>query len=268
MPHITFRNKEIFYRVSGKGTPVMLLHGFGEDSEIWKHQLTHLKESYKVIVPDLPGSGQSEMLEGKPSIEEYAEIINAIMEGAEVTNDSDYFTLIGHSMGGYIALAYARKYGDRLKALGLFHSSAFADNDEKISTRKKSIEFIKENGAAAFLKTSVPNLFADQTKENNPELVEELLISANRISAEALIQYTEAMINRKDTTAELADFSGAVLMIIGKYDAAIPLETSLKQCAIPAIASIHILQHSGHIGMWEETSLSNIYLANFLQSFA
>lgn len=270
MAEINFKNKRIFYRAEGKGKAVILLHGFGEDGNIWEPQFETLKKDHFVIVPDLPGSGQSQMLEGPCSLTDYAEVIKVIAEKEIVSRKKkshQSFALIGHSMGGYITLAFAKKYPDLLNSFGLFHSSAFADNEEKIATRKKGIEFIKKNGAEAFLKTSVPDLFAKRTREENPALIEKLLHIAYKISGEALIQYYETMIERPDTADVLASFSKPVLFIIGKQDPVIPLQASLQQCHIPSFSSIHILQNSAHVGMWEEESMSNIYLTNFLNAF-
>lgn len=168
-------------------------------------------------------------------------------------------------MGGYITLAFAEKYPELLNSFGLFHSSAYADSVQKIEIRKKAIEFISKKGAEEFLKTSIPNLFAEKTKQQRPELIERLLKIANKISSEALIQYYEAMIARPDRTSVLRSFSKPVLFIIGKYDTAVPMEDSLQQSHLPAVSSIHILQHSGHIGMWEEAPLSSVYLGDFLR---
>src|SRR5690606_2035738 len=144
MPVIQFKNKTIFYRKEGEGNPVMLVHGFGEDGTIWKHQVEKLKNHFLLIIPDLPGSGKSELLDGDCTIEDYAEVIRTIADTELLSNDQyQTFSLIGHSMGGYISLAFAKKYSHLLNSFGLFHSSAFADNGEKISAREKVIDFIE-----------------------------------------------------------------------------------------------------------------------------
>lgn len=267
MPDILFRNKKIFYRVKGQGKPVLLLHGFGEDGNIWNKQVTSLSKNFCLIIPDLPGSGQSEMLEGKCTMKDYAEVIKNIADESILKNKKEaQFSLIGHSMGGYITLAFAEKYPALLNSFGLFHSSVFADDEPKKTIRRKGIEFIKRNGSEEFLKTSIPNLFSEQTKKERPELITQLLTISKNISPEALTQYYEAMILRPDRTSVLKTFSNPVLIICGKYDTVVPLDLSLKQSQIPAVTFLHVLQHSGHVGMWEEDKLSSKYLLEFLRN--
>lgn len=269
MAYILFQNKKVFYREEGSGQPVMLLHGFGEDGNLWNHQVKSLSENYCLIIPDLPGSGQSEMLEGKCTIEDYSEVVKAIADKAifqQKNKNNLQFTLLGHSMGGYITLEFAQKYPELLNAFGLFHSSAFADDEAKKLTRRKGIQFIEKNGSEAFLKTSVPSLFSETTKKSKPQLITELLNIGKHISPQALIQYYEAMILRPDRTSVLESFSKPVLFVIGKYDNAVPLNVSLQQCHLPAVSTIHILQNSGHMGMWEEEKLASTYLKEFFDN--
>jgi pimeloyl-ACP methyl ester carboxylesterase len=218
-------------------------------------------------VPDLPGSGNSEMLDWECNLKDYADVVKAIAEETIFKNKiATQFCLIGHSMGGYITLAFAEKYPQLLNSFGLFHSSAFADTEQKILTRRKAIDFLKKNGTEAFLKTSIPNLFSEETRNEKPQLINQLFDLAKDIPAEALIQYYEAMIVRPDRTSVLKTFEKPVLFIIGKHDASVPLQVSLEQCYIPAISDVHILENSGHMGMWEEKDLSNSLLKDFLDN--
>jgi pimeloyl-ACP methyl ester carboxylesterase len=266
MPFIQFNHKKIFYRLEGEGKPVLFLHGFGENGNIWNGQINALKEKYLLIVPDLPGSGDSEILEGEVSLEDYAEVIKAIYDEV-ISKDQQEICMIGHSMGGYITLAFAEKYSNLLNSFGLFHSSAFADDADKISTRKKGIEFITKHGSDPFLKSSIPNLFSEQTKKEKPQLITQLFELAKNISPTALIQYYQAMMRRPNRVAVLESFKKPVLFIIGKNDQAVPLQSSLEQCSVPEISTVHILQNSGHMGMWEEEQSSNVYLLSFLKNF-
>jgi pimeloyl-ACP methyl ester carboxylesterase len=258
---ITYNHKNIYYRKYGSGKPVMLVHGFGEDGTIWNNQIAALQNHYLLLIPDLPGSGKSEMLtENNISIADYAEVLKAILAEEKISECS----MLGHSMGGYIALAFAEKYPEALNGLGLVHSTAYADTDLKITTRKKAIEFIQANGSQAFLKTSTPNLFFDKAK--NKTAIDNLIAEGENFSQAALVQYYNAMIGRKDTTAVLKNFGKPILFIIGQYDQAVPFADSMQQTYLPSYAFIHILRSSAHIGMLEETDKTNKILASFLQS--
>ena len=128
----SFQDKKIFYSVSGSGNPVMLIHGFGEDGTVWKNQVQHLENNYCVIVPDLPGSGKSELVDDM-SMEGMAACLKGLID-QEISDNASLkngISIIGHSMGGYITLALAEKYKELVNGFGLFHSSAFADSDEK-----------------------------------------------------------------------------------------------------------------------------------------
>jgi pimeloyl-ACP methyl ester carboxylesterase len=251
----------LHYALTGQGKPVILLHGFGEDGGVWSNLATELAKNYLVILPDIPGSGQSEILKGQDiGMEDYAESLHAILKNENI----EKCTLIGHSMGGYISLAFAQNYPQMLDAFGLFHSSAYADDDAKKETRKKGIEFIQQNGAVAFLNNMIPGLFADA--EKSKEDIAILLEKAKTFEAEALVQYYEAMIARPDRTEVLKKFQGPVLIILGRHDKAIPLEQGLKQSHLPNISHIHVLNDSGHMGMLEEPSKSLLKLAYFLSA--
>ena len=260
---ITYQSSRIFYRVAGKGKPIILIHGFGEDGEIWNEQVDHLKDNFRVIIPDIPGSGRSAIDSWQPTIgiEEHAEFIKAITDEEKIK----MCTIIGHSMGGYITLAFAEKYPEMLTAFGLVHSTAFADSEEKKLARLKSIEFIKSNGAYEFLKTSVPGLFMRHDGSQPSDTCIKILIEKSKsFTVEALAQYYQAMIDRPDRTAVLKNAGCPVLFIIGEYDMAVPFQQGLQQSYLPARSHINILRNSAHMGMLEETKKVNEILVEFL----
>ncbi|WP_276500490.1 alpha/beta fold hydrolase [Terrimonas pollutisoli] len=258
---IIVRDKKVFYRLFGKGQPVLLIHGFGEQGDVWQCQVDFLKDEFLLIVPDLPGSGRSDMVEDM-SMEGLAEIVKLIIDAEALGLP---LVMIGHSMGGYITLAFAKKFPEYLKAFGLFHSTAYADSEEKKATRKKGIEFINKNGAFTFLQSTTPNLFSAFTKEQRPELIDEFIRGLNNFSAPALVSYYEAMMDRQDTTDLLKTTSLPVLFVIGEHDNAIPFQDSLTLTHLPEKSYIHILHQSGHMGMLEETTKSNTILKEFLR---
>ena len=261
----TYQNSSIVYRTIGEGNIVVLLHGFAEDGDIWENQVNFLKDKFRLIIPDLPGSGRSELVQ-EADIETYAQIIKEIIatELADSPNRDETVSLIGHSMGGYITLAIAEKYPHYLNSFGLFHSSAFADSEEKKQVRTKAIDFINDNGANAFLKTSIPGLFTKEFVAAYPEKIDDLIDRGKSFSPQALVQYYKAMIARPDRTNVLKTFPKPILFIMGEFDNAIPLQSSLQQCYLPLQSHVHLLEHSAHMGMWEEADLSNQLLLKFL----
>ena len=256
---INYRDTLMRYSILGEGNVLVLLHGFGEDSTIWSETVYALSGTYKLIVPTIAGSGGSPVLKGEAiGMEIYADALHAILKDENVTQ----CTLIGHSMGGYIALAFAEKYPEMLRAFGLFHSSAYADDDSKKEVRKKAIEFIKDNGVDAFLKTSTPGLFMDI--EKSKDAINNLLERGKQFQSEALIQYYQAMIARPDRTHVLRSFEGPVLFMLGAHDKAVPFEQGLEQSHLPAQSHIFILRNSAHMGMLEEPEKCLLNLTDFL----
>jgi pimeloyl-ACP methyl ester carboxylesterase len=262
---IIFDNSRIYYRSIGNGSTVILIHGFGEDGEVWRNQIEFLKNSYQLVIPDLPGTGRSEMIEDM-SMEGMAEVIKTIIDKETPPNSSAKVAMIGHSMGGYIALAFAEKYDALLNSFGLFHSTAYADSEEKKQVRRKGIEFIEQHGAFEFLKTTTPNLFSQQTKDERPILIDEQISGMHNFSSLALVSYYNAMINRPDRRDILKKMNVPVLFVIGEHDNAVSPQDSLQQTHLPENSYIHILAASGHMGMLEEAEKCNRLLKIFLKS--
>ena len=254
-----YLGRPVSYSLHGKGQKLILLHGFGETASVWREIVNDLSKDYEVLVPDIPGSGDSPAIDDM-TMDGLATAVHALASSLGWKK----YVLIGHSMGGYISLAYADLFPAALNALGLFHSTAYADSEEKISTRKKGIQFIKDNGAAAFLRSTTANLFAPETKKQRPELIDRIVASGTGFSEEVLISYYEGMIQRPDRTHILSQVPYPVLIIMGKYDQAVPVKDNLQLCKLPKVAYIHTLFQSGHMGMLEETQRSISILRQFM----
>ena len=278
---VDFKGFSIFYTVTGDGPLVVLVHGFGETGNVWQGQVEVLKSRFRLIIPDLPGSGLSQFVDGA-GLDDYAAAIKMIVDtelASETKASSSYQTkksssnnnnnaakvaMIGHSMGGYITLAFAEKYPGFLHSFGLFHSTAIADNEEKIVARGKGIEFIKNNGPYAFIKKSTPNLFTKKFAISHPQKITALIEEAKHFTEAALVQYYECMISRPDRIHVLESFQQPVLIIAGEQDTNIPLQSLLQQCHLPLQSYFAILQQSAHMGMWEEKEKVDGILLDFL----
>jgi pimeloyl-ACP methyl ester carboxylesterase len=261
---IEFNGSPIYYRTSGEGEVVMFVHGFAEDSSIWNYHAGQLSNNYKVILPDLPGSGKTPAIgsgseSGYLSLEDCAQMLNRILEQEHAPT----CIMIGHSMGGYITLAFAEKYGQKLKGFGLFHSSAFADTEEKIETRRKAIKHINENGAEDFLRMTIPSMFAESAKETNRQSVDEIVERFTHFEPKVLTGFYHAMIDRPDRSHILKTFPKPILFIIGEEDNAVPLDASLRQCHLPVQSHVHILKSVGHMAMVEKQAETAQIVCNF-----
>lgn len=260
---IPYKNANLVYHVYGKGTPVILLHGFAETNTIWQKQSEFLSNYCMVIAPDLPGSGESDLFDTGDknlSIDEVAECIHSIINNESI----DQCILLGHSMGGYVVLSYAEKYGRRLKAFGLIHSTAFADSEEKKQNRKRGIEMMDAYGSRAFLKTTTPNLFTDAFRRQNTAVVNQMVEEGRRFKKENLQQYYHAMMQREDKVHVLTKSAVPVLFVLGIEDVAAPLSDVLRQVHEPEITYIHIIEHTGHMSMLETPKKLNRILKNFV----
>ncbi|MDQ2752348.1 MAG: alpha/beta hydrolase [Bacteroidota bacterium] len=259
------QNKRLSYQKEGTGFPVVFIHGFPEDGNVWKHQISFLKEKFTVIVPDLPGSGASAMLDETDSkevtITDYADCIFALLQHENIKD----CLVFGHSMGGYITLALVEKYPHVIRGFGLVHSTAFADSDEKKKIRRKSILTIGQYGSYAFIKSIVPGLFSAYFKQNYSAEIDTLMERGSNFQPAALQQYYTAMMLREDKTSVLKNTQLPVLFFMGKEDNAAPLHDVLQQAHLPSISYIYILEKSAHMGMWEEKEKVNKGLLDFIQ---
>lgn len=247
------------YTSTGTGETIVLIHGFGEDNRIWNQQVAYLQNNYHLLIPDLPGTGQSEIGNSELSVESMAALIKQMLDEEKIGQ----CIMLGHSMGGYVALAFAENYSERLLGLGLIHSTAYADSNEKKEARQKSIGFIQEHGAFEFIKTTIPNLFSKRFNEEQKPIVDELIEQGNQFTAETLIAYYTAMINRPNRSHILQKATVPVLFFIGEKDKAVSPTDALEQTALPAVCMVKLVPGIAHMGMLEATDELNSTIGEF-----
>jgi pimeloyl-ACP methyl ester carboxylesterase len=243
------------YSIRGHGPSIVLLHGFPFNSTIWDHFAEKLGDSFSVITPDLPGFGRSENIENNFSIEAVAKEVLAFIESAGL----DQPVLVGHSLGGYVALAMTALRPDLFSGLVLFHSTAYPDSEEKKQNRNKVLDFIAKNGVITFTSNFIQPLFADQSHPAI-EKVREIAIQAQE---DAVINYTKAMRDRPDRTSVLHDFPNRVLIISGERDGGISPQSVKEQAALSHSIDLAILEECAHMGMFEKEAETLIFLKQF-----
>jgi pimeloyl-ACP methyl ester carboxylesterase len=246
----------IFFRDEGKGFPVVLIHGFCETHQIWNSFSKKLSSHYRVISLDLPGFGMSPLLKEPFSIKDVATKVLTWLNASNIQNSF----VMGHSLGGYVTLAMVEQQPTVFNGFGLFHSTAFADSDEKKLSRNKVIEFVSNNGVAPFIESFIPPLFFDQHNPSIPEVVKLALTTKK----ETLLAYVQAMRDRPDRTNVLRSFTNPVLFISGEMDGVVSPESITQQSKLVTLPTVHVMKGVAHMGMFENENKSLELTRNFL----
>jgi pimeloyl-ACP methyl ester carboxylesterase len=225
------------------GASLVLLHGFCETSAIWDGIVNELSKSCEVIVIDLPGFGGSQELSAPTSIRQTAIQVHNFLGSINVNN---YF-VAGHSLGGYISLELADLYPSCILGIGLINSSAFADDEDKIKTRLKSIKFVEKRGVELFINSFVPQLFANKEEVH----ISTLKHIARKTPQQTLINYTHAMMQRKDMVSILAHWSRPFFFFAGTLDILVPIDKSRNHLDFISRDNFVESELCAHMGMYE-----------------
>lgn len=237
---------------------IVLLHGYLETSAVWENFTDLLKSEYRVITLDLPGNGLSGTHETINSMEFMADVVSCVLKHAGV----ETATIVGHSMGGYAALAFAEKYDTQTEKLCLFHSTPNADTDEKKQNREREINLIKEDKLQVILNVNVKNMFAKENEKKMADTIEMIKENATISDSTGIIACLRGMMERKDMNSFLSGFKKPLLFIFGKKDNYIPESVALELIEKFPEADSILLENSGHAGFFEEPQICANKLLN------
>jgi pimeloyl-ACP methyl ester carboxylesterase len=243
---IKYKNNKIRYSVSGKGKTVVFVHGFTESMEMWSAYEQKLSLSHKIICIDLPGHGQSENIDEVHTMPMMANVINVVLDRENIRK----CTIIGHSLGGYVSLAFAKLFPESLDALVLFHSSASKDTKEIKQNRDRLIEIVKAN-KLGFINDFIPSLFAPCNRKKYASTIKSIIKQSNRTPVSGIVAALKGMKQREDSRKLLENLNIPVLFIAGKQDSRIPMEKILPQIALPRQSHALLLESVGHMGFVE-----------------
>jgi len=249
----------IYYTRTGSGPAVVLLHGFPESGTLWKNVVEKLAPKATLIVPDLPGAGNS-ALTGHVSIDDMANLVKDVMDKEGI----DKAIIAGHSMGGYVALAFAERHTARVAGISLVHSTPVGDDEEKKVMRQKSIELIRKGGKRVFVTQMIPNLFSDDFKDKKPGIVQECIDEAMKMSEDGMINFYQAMIGRKDRVSILKDATYPLQWIIGHNDNIMPYRKILQHCYHSDVNFVTLYEQCGHMSMYEAPARLTDDLGDFI----
>ncbi|WP_075348815.1 alpha/beta fold hydrolase [Algoriphagus marinus] len=250
---------QIHFSETGKGQPVVFIHGFCEIGDMWEGIATALSDEFHVYYPDLPGFGRSPLEQDHMTLEEVAVMLEEWMDENKIKKPF----IIGHSLGGYVALALLELMGNQIKGIGLIHSTALADDEEKKQARNKTIAFLKKQGVEKFVTAFVPQLFTQKTSNLFEKEIILAVDQAKKSTLHGLIAFTHAMRDRKSRIAILEDFKGPKLMIAGTEDGAVKIEASRIQQHL--FTQYHELNGVGHMGQVERKDEVIEILRGFLK---
>lgn len=222
---IKFRQAEIFYSVIGEGEATVLLHGFLESSKIWQEFLPEFSGYAKIITIDLPGHGRSGCIEEVHSMELMATVVHEVLQAVGVKKAN----FIGHSMGGYVGLAFLEKYPELVNDFMLLNSTPQADTEEKKEIRDRSVQLVEKN-KRAYVSMAIKNLLSPNNTEKFSEEIQELIEVASEFPTSGITAALKGMKIRTNRTAVLNNLKGTKIIVAGIEDPLINLK-DLKQLA-------------------------------------
>jgi pimeloyl-ACP methyl ester carboxylesterase len=257
LKQIQFKNTQINFSDTGKGTAVVLLHGFLENKGMWDFYIPEFAKKNRVIAIDLLGHGSTECLGYVQTMEDNADAVHAVLLELRLRKA----VFVGHSMGGYIALALAELYPDSIKGLVLLNSSAKADSDERKINRDRAIKAVKQS-FMNFVSLSIANLFSESNRERLALEIENVKKDALKTPLQGIVASLEGMKIRPDREVLLHLTPFPKLLILGKKDPVLNYEETKEQIENTALKLVTFPDgHMSHIENQDE--LLNVLLAFF-----
>ena len=224
MNHILYKNTKISYSDTGKGNAVVLLHGFLENQKMWQDLVPELGKKYRVITIDLLGHGETECLGYVHSMEDNADAVQAVLSKLRIRKA----IFVGHSMGGYVALAFAELYPANVKGLVLMNSTSKADSEERKTNRDRAIKAVKKD-YAGFVRLSIANLFSPANRGRFIDEIEKVKIEALKTPLQGVVASLEGMKIRKDREVLLHLTPYPKMLILGEKDPVLNYDDGMKQ---------------------------------------
>jgi len=241
MDSISVNGIKLAYIRRGKGTPLVLIHGFPLDHTSWEEVASLLENEFDIITPDLRGFGQSTTVETPYTVTDMADDLAGLLDHLAIEKTA----IAGHSMGGYVALAFAKKYPQRVRGLGLVSSQAAADAPDRKEGRYKTAADVAEKGVGIVVEAMTPKLSADVNVQTIVRAVIE------KQSKSGVIGALKAMAEREELIQHLSSFTFPLLLIHGDADIMIPVERATEIKSVLPSAKFVSVEGAGHMPMME-----------------
>ena len=261
MTSVRINDIQMAYTDTGVGRPIVLIHGYPFNRSLWNEQVAALSNSYRIIVPDLRGFGESESSPGPATMNRMAEDVAQLMDHLEITRA----VVGGLSMGGYVALAFYKQFPSRVRALILADTRAQADTAEAKQTRAQQAEKALAEGMAGIADAMLPKLLTPETVSKRPEIVKRVRDMMLKTKPEGAAGALLGMAERDDQTELLSKISAKTLIVVGAEDALTPAADSEKMHHAIAGSRLVVLENAGHVSNLERTEQFNVALIDFLR---
>lgn len=258
MKTLLYKNTKISYTDSGEGTTIILLHGFLENKKMWKDYVLLFSENYRVISIDLLGHGESECLGYVHEMEDNAKAVNEVLEHLKIKK----VIILGHSMGGYVSLAFAELYPEKLQKLVLLNSTSKEDSPEKKINRTRAIKTVKQN-YVNFVSLAISNLFSEDNRERLANEIEKVKTEALKTPLQGIVASLEGMKIRKDRENLLKQKLFPVLLILGKKDPVLNYDESISQIENTTVELVSF--EDGHMSQIENKEELKKVLSDFFR---
>ncbi|MGO4771533.1 alpha/beta fold hydrolase [Flavobacterium sp. W22_SRS_FK3] len=259
MKTLLYKNTKISYTDSGEGTAIVLLHGFLENKKMWQGYVTLFSENYRVITIDLLGHGKSDCLGYLHSMEDNANVVHEVLKDLNIQKT----IVVGHSMGGYVGLAFAELYPKEIQKLVLLNSTSKEDSAEKKLNRTRAIKAVKQNHVT-FVSMAVANLFSENNRTRLISEIEEVREQALKTPLQGIIASLEGMKIRKDRENILKQNLFPALLVLGKKDPVLNYDESISQ--IENTTAQLVSFEDGHMSQIENKEELETILLHFFSS--
>ena len=260
---VKFKNKTIHFRDEGRsnGHVMVMLHGFLQNLDVWSSFTLSFMKQLRIVSIDLPGHGYSECIGSVQTMEDMAEAVNAVLEELNI----EHCVMVGHSLGGYVALAFAEMYPYKLKGLTLMHSHATSDTRESQVYRQHVCESVQLN-RASYIVDFVGSLFASENRMRLAQEIKDLQDDCLETTAESIMATQMGMAQRKSRLSVLEKLPVPILFIFGKKDPRLKLELGIAEAMIPHHSEILILDGVGHMSHLEARDKVKARLFTFIET--
>jgi pimeloyl-ACP methyl ester carboxylesterase len=250
----------IHFTDQGKGAAILLIHGYLETSQVWDSFAQKLAGSFRVIAADLPGHGKSDLNSETQTMESIAVSIKELIERLGLKK----VFMTGHSLGGYVTLAFVELFPEMLSGYCLFHSHPLADTPEALEKREREIVLVRAGKKDLMYPENVSRMFATENLARFPEELQRSKFIASSIPGESIIAVLRAMMARPSRLSVMEAGKIPCLWILGAMDNYINCELVQKNVSLPANAKLEVLQNAGHLGFIEEEERALKILSGFV----